>query len=59
MYSSRLIYAVITLCFGILGSVSHATSIDPAVTEALKTQSKIRVIVGLKDKVSQNNLKRK
>ena len=59
MYSSRSIYTILSLSFIILGSVAHAGSIDPAVTEALKTQSKIRVIVGLKDKVSQNNLKRK
>ena len=48
MYSLRLIYTIIFLASSMLGSVVYAASIDPAVTEALKTKSKIRVIVGFK-----------
>ena len=59
MYSSNSIYVILGLIFSMAGTLTHATSVDPAVIEALEKKSKIRVIVGLKDKVSQNNLKRK
>ena len=59
MNFSRLIYTILGLFLSTMGAISHATSVDPAVTEALKKYSKIQIIVGLKDKVSQKNLKRK
>ncbi len=59
MSSSNFIYTIFGALFCMAQTVTSATAIDPAVLEALEKKSKIKVIVGLKDKVSQNNLSRK